>query len=95
LTVFSGAILILIPSCKNNYDVKYELTYNVHFPQETVIKTYEFYGNEKATVHLDSWDGTNCIVIVYNGDMNYFFRKCKNISKTSAPIEIVSLEKIN
>ena len=88
-------LLLLAISCKEDYNVKYELTYKLHFPQETVIKTYEFYGNENATVHLESHDGSNCIFIVFNGDKTNWLRDGEAISRTSAPIEIVSLEKIN
>ena len=92
-----SVILLMTSSCGSEpkYKVNYKLTYKIHYPTNVVEYTYNFKGNNNAHVYLRSNSGTNYICIIYNGEDDYLWRHgTTSVCSTSAPIEIVSLEKV-
>lgn len=96
LTVLVLSLVLFVSSCSGpDYKVKYKLTYKIHYPSTVVEYTYMFKGNDNAHAYLHSSRGTNYILVVYDGEINDGFRHgTSDICQTSAPIEIISLEKV-
>ena len=82
---FITIIITLVLLCTSCTKKDYALTYKVYYPDNTVTKTYNFTSpfNEKQAVGLYSNRGSNFL----------FVRTKGNIESTSAPIEIISLER--
>ena len=96
LTTLLLSLAILVTGCEepsSRYKVNYKLTYKIHYPSYVAEKTYMFKGTDNATATLQSDDGTNYILIMYAGKPNTF-GPGEVFSTTTAPIEIVSLEKV-
>lgn len=89
-----SVILLMTFGCESEYKVNYRLTYKIHYPTTAVEYTYNFKGNN-AHVYLMSNRGTNYILIIYNGEINDTWKHgTASVCNTTAPIEIVSLEKV-
>lgn len=95
LTVLVLVIVMLVSSCEStpHYNVNYKLTYKIHYPSYVTEQTYTFKGNENASATLQSDKGTNYILIMYDRGPSVL-GPGEIIAKTSAPVEIVSLEKV-
>lgn len=92
------SVILLMASCccsGPRYNVNYKLTYKIHYPTDVVEYTYNFMGDNNAHVYLRSYRGTNYILVIYDGEINDSWRHGTNsVCNTTAPIEIVSLEKV-
>ena len=95
LTVLLLVLVMLVSSCESNphYNVHYKLTYKIHYPSYATEQTYMFYGDNNASVSLQSSNGTNYILINYDRAPSVF-GPGEIIAKTTAPVEIVSVEKV-
>ena len=97
LTGLLLSFVLLVSSCGGapEYKVNYKLTYRVHYPSTVTEYTYRFKGTDDAHVYLRSNDGTNYILVIYDGEVNDPLRhRTSDVCDTTAPIEIVSLEKV-
>lgn len=98
LTALLLSVILLMTSCccsGPRYNVNYKLTYKVHYPTDVVEYTYNFMGDNNAHVYLRSDRGTNYIIVVHDGEIdNPWSHWTKSVCYTTAPIEIVSVEKV-
>ena len=97
LTILLLSFVLLISSCCDGpkYNVNYKLTYKIHYPTESVECTYTFKGDGNAHVYLQSSRGTNYILVIYDGEITDPWKHgTSSVCETTAPIEIVSLEKV-
>lgn len=95
LTVLVLVVVMLVSSCESTpqYNVNYKLTYKIHYPSYVTEHTYTFKGYENASATTQSDKGTNYILIMYDRAPSVF-DPGEIIAKTTAPVEIVSLEKV-
>ena len=96
-TLLLSVILLMTACCGSEpkYKVNYKLTYRIHYPTESAEYTYTFKGDNNAHAYLQSSRGTNYILVVYDGEITDPWRHgTGSVCETTAPIEIVSLEKV-
>lgn len=93
--------VLLFASCKVNreFNVEYKVTYKVYYPSETVTKSFSFKGVEgESAVEVCSYRGTNSLYVQSYKSRPFEAGSLSNarttIESTTAPIQLISVEKI-
>ena len=86
LVILSMALFCVCCSSADKFNNEATIVFNVYYPNDTQTYTYTTNCTKDVRYFIDSYNGTNYIVLRIDGKMS----STKYIIKTTAPIRVLS-----